>query len=347
MPEIDKYPTRYRIEYIEPGLMNYDDVGQGTVFVSREALDRMHASYVGKPVINKLHKELRPEEAFKLSDEEKQSLADGVIYNYGWLDNGRCYADCIIWDLETKKNIKNGYSASCAYMPTKVNPNGVWHGIPYDEEVVDGVYTHMAIVKKPRYEFAKIYELSSNFHNSISNEVIKIYQNSKEEHLMAKKKIFSFFKNNAMEDIVEEEKVNMDGAMVEIDGQQVPLSEVIAAYKEEKSEEAQGLEVQESQNNVINPEDEIDIDGEKVLASKLIEAYQKRASMANAEDPTDTPAEEVVDEAKQKENVKKNAHFNSLDNAVKNTFDGFKLIVESKDERVKRGNEKYGSGGKK
>jgi len=346
MNENNKYPQRYRIEFIEPGIISYKDVGQGTVFVSREALDRMMASYIGKPVINRLHKDLEPEEAFKLSDAEKQTLSDGVIYNYGWLDNGRGFADCIIWDLDTKKNIKDGYSASCAYMPTKVNKGGVWHGIDYDEEVTDGIYTHMAIVEKPRYEFAKIYELSSNFHNSISEKILSVYQNSKEDSMSFKTKVFKFFRNDMdTKPEVEEEKVNIDDAIVEIDGEKVPLSEVIAAYKEEKT--AGGDEGGEDQGNVINPDDEVDIDGQKVLASELIASYQRRASKANAEPPTDTKAEEVVDETKQKSNTKKdkpNENFKNLNNAIKNSFEEFSITVQSKDERIKAGKKKYGSG---
>jgi hypothetical protein len=350
MPDLEKYPQRYRIEFIEPGIISYEDVDQGTVFVSRDALDRMMSSFIGKPVINRLHKDLEPEEAFKLSDAEKQALADGVVYNYGWLDNGRGYADVIIWDLDTKKNIKQGYSASCAYMPTKTDRGDVWHGIPYDEEVIDGVYTHMAIVEKPRYEFAKIYELDSSFHNSMSEKVLSIYQNSKEDSMKKKKKIFHLFKNNIdaetekkpEDEIVEEEKVNMDDAILEIEGEQVPLSEVITAYKEEKVKDETG----EEGNNVINPEDEIDIgDGEKVLASELIASYQRRASKANAELPTDTTMEETVDEKAQKENSKKpNDNFKALNNSIKESCANVKLIVNSKVDRINKGKQKYGSG---
>jgi hypothetical protein len=235
-------------------------------------------------------------------------------------------------------------------MPTKTDRGDVWHGIPYDEEVIDGVYTHMAIVEKPRYEFAKIYELDSSFHNSMSEKVLSIYQNSKEDSMKKKKKIFHLFKNNIdaetekkpEDEIVEEEKVNMDDAILEIEGEQVPLSEVITAYKEEKAED----ETSEEGNNVINPEDEIDIgDGEKVLASELIASYQRRASKTNAELPTDTTMEETVDEKAQKENSKKpNDNFKALNNSIKESFANVKLIVNSKVDRINKGKQKYGSG---
>lgn len=351
----EKYPERYRIEFIEPGIISYKDVDQGTVFVSRKALDRMMSSFIGKPVINRLHKDLEPEEAFKLSDAERDSLADGVVYNYGWLDNGRGFADVIIWDLDTKKNIDQGYSASCAYMPTKTTRGDVWHGIPYDEEVVDGIYTHMAIVEKPRYEFAKISKLPSNFHNSISEKVFSIYQNSykKEDSMSVKTKIFKLFKNEIPEEKpqVEEEKINIDDAILEIEGDKVPLSEVITAYKEEKAEEGQmnaeeenPVVDEEDGSNIINPDDEIDIDGNKVLASELIASYQRRMSRANAEPPTDTQAEPTVDEKLQKENSKPNKHFKALTNSVKEGYTGIDLIVNTKAERCKVGKQKYGSG---
>jgi hypothetical protein len=168
-------PKRYRTEFIEPGVVSYEDSGQGKVFVSREALDRMKATFIGKPVVNVLHKDLTFEEAFKLSDEERESMADGIVFNCGWLPNGWQFADMIVWDLETQKNIDDRqFSTSCAYLPTEVNTGGKWHNIEYDEEVKNGVYTHMAIVKNPRYEKAKIYELPKEFQNSISDELIEI-----------------------------------------------------------------------------------------------------------------------------------------------------------------------------
>jgi len=161
-----------------------------------------------------------------------------------------------------------------------------------------------------------------------------------------KTKVFKFFRNDMdTKPEVEEEKVNIDDAIVEIDGEKVPLSEVIAAYKEEKT--AGGDEGGEDQGNVINPDDEVDIDGQKVLASELIASYQRRASKANAEPPTDTKAEEVVDETKQKSNTKKdkpNENFKNLNNAIKNSFEEFSITVQSKDERIKAGKKKYGSG---
>lgn len=171
--------------------------------------------------------------------------------------------------------------------------------------------------------------------------------------MSVKTKIFKLFKNEIPEEKpqVEEEKINIDDAILEIEGDKVPLSEVITAYKEEKAEEGQmnaeeenPVVDEEDGSNIINPDDEIDIDGNKVLASELIASYQRRMSKANAEPPTDTQAEPTVDEKLQKENSKPNKHFKALTNSVKEGYTGIDLIVNTKAERCKVGKQKYGSG---
>lgn len=348
-------PKRYRTEFIEPGVVSYEDVGDGKVFVSREALDRLRATFIGKPVVNVVHKDLSFEQAFKLSDKERESMADGIVFDCGWLDNGWCYADMIIWDLETQKNIdERMFSTSCAYLPTEQGNGGKWHNIDYETEVLNGNYTHMAIVKKPRYEQAKIYELPKEYRNSLSDEMIDILENkTKEKNNMAGekgKKVFFFFtpkKNEGAEpekkDEPVEEKINADESMVDIDGKQVPLSEIIATYQAEQEEMAKKEEVSK---NTLMPEDEVDIgDGKKVLVSELMAAYNRcNAAKKNAEqepEKENAEPEKTEEEKKAKENARKD-NFNILKNAVnKASIEHAKVMTA--EQRANLGKERYGS----
>jgi hypothetical protein len=347
---IDQYPKRYRIEFIEPGIVNYDDVDQGKVFVSREALDRMKSSYIGKPVVNEVHKNLTAKEAFKLTDEERESLADGVVYNCGWLDNGWCFADVIIWDLNTQDNIdKNGYSASCAYVPNEKSNSGKWHGFDFDEEVKNGVYTHMAIVKDPRYEGASIYELSNEYQNSKkADELWNQYLNSKkikEKHMSIFKFLLPKEKRNDLkpegeksEEIKENEDVpKAEDSYIEIDGNQVPLMELIKTWQAEQKEK-------EVMQNVINPEDEIDVDGKKIKAQELVDSYMRNKSKMNAEEtPEEIEKKKKEKEMEAKENAKGKNGFQKIENAMRNNDDAYKIVINTKDDRIANGKSRYGS----
>jgi hypothetical protein len=321
-----KVPKRYRAKFIEPGIISYEDVNAGKVFVSREALDRMRNSFIGMPVINWEHKDITPEEAFNMSDEEMKSVADGIISAVGVTDDGWDYADMLIWDLETQENIdSNGFSISCAYIPTEVGAAGTYHGIDYNEEVVNGQYTHMAVVQNPRYERATIFE------------------NAKQGEKTMAKRIFKFFKNDAppKEEPPKEEKVNMDDSVVEIDGQQVPVSELIKVWQGEQAEKG-------ATQNVLNAEDEVDIDGKKVKASELAACYKAAQTKQNADltlKPADTPTEDIIDadkNLKQNSKVEKNENFRKLENASQQA-EQFKPNINTKSERLERGKERYGS----
>jgi len=350
----NNYPKRYRIEFIEPGVCSYEDVDDGTVFVSRDTLDRMRSSFIGKPIVNEEHKTLSAEEAFKLSDDEKYSIADGVIYDCGWLDNGWCYADCMIWNISTQQNIKDGFSASCAYKPTEMAEGGKWHGFEYDGEVKNGIYTHMAIVNNPRYEGAKVYGIPEEIQNSKASELWSEYLNSikKENNNMAEKgKVFNFFfpkeKKNEVEDKERKEMqppgteekldmINAEESYIDIDGEQVPLSKLIEIYVAEQQEQ-----------KMINPDDEINVNGQKIKASALADSY-KRNKMKTNEETDKKKEKDNADEEDEKKKEEKQNNFKKLENAMgKSQANGYQIVISTKADRIAVGSEKYGTRGNK
>ena len=355
MENDQKWPKRYRLEFIEPGIISYEDIDQGKVFVSNEALDRMSKSYIGKPVVNFLHEDLTPEQAFKNGD-DLESRADGVVYDVGKTDNGWHYCDAIIWDDETQQNIsEKGFLESCAYTVDEVGPSGQYHGIDYDEEVVNGTYTHMAIVNNPRYERSKIYELPSSYENAIADQITRVFENSKKENDYMSNIFKLIFNSKKKENQTppekdpkepEEKGINRaEDSVVEMEnGEQVPLAELVAAYLDgEDSETGSGT--------VMNMDDMVDVDGEQVPVKDLYAAYQASQSNQNAELPQDTVAEPMV-----KENSivpktpvveeKPNKHFTVIKNAAI-TGQGVDPELNTRTERLKRGRDKYTLGGEK
>lgn len=328
------YAKRYRTEFIEPGIISYEDQEAGTVLVRSRALDLMLKSFIGKPVVNEDHIDLTPDEAFKKSDADQTALADGVVTDVGKGENGWYWADLLIWNEATIKNIdENGYRTSCAYVPDKVGPEGQYHGIPFDEEILGGAYTHMAVVKDPRYEAVTIYENSKTPASA-----------GKRSKLMPKKfKLFGTKKNMAPPPPPPEEKpeegMEMEGAYIEVDGERIPVEEAVNAYKQNKENEVQPMA----------PEDTIDIDGEMVSGADLAAAYKAAKGAQNAEPPQDVKGEPVVDESLQNKKAepengeqKKNAHFKAVKNAAtKSPVE--KIKPNTRSNRLKAGKERYGT----
>lgn len=158
---------------------------------------------------------------------------------------------------------------------------------------------------------------------------------TKESKADAKKEPVKNSKQNNMEVEVEEDEdeqtMNMDDAYVETeDGAKIPLEELVSAYKSRK----------ETQRNVLNEDDEVDVDGESVKVSELMAAYQS----TNAVDPQDDDAEPVVDEAKQNvQNAKADPkNFGKVKKAVQNSEgEAPKPDVSTRADRIARGKERY------
>lgn len=219
------WPKQYRCSFIEPGVVFYQDLGicsvcgdqracgnagdacqtEGeTVLVKQDALAKMAQSFVGKPVIDVIHKDVS-------ADTVANGEADGIVTRV-WLDDksGWWMCDFLVWSPEAQKHCEsNTYSVSCAYEPTDVDEvGGEYHNIPYAEEIVNGEYTHLAIVTSPRYEGARI------------------FVNSKGGKMSWKFWEKGARKNAAPLDPLKE--------LVDVDGKQVPLQNLYDSMEEEK-----------------------------------------------------------------------------------------------------------------
>ena len=324
-------PKRYRALHITPGVVDYTENGKRTtVLIRKTALDQMNRSFLGKPVFNFTHKTVDPEKAFDFTSEEIEEQAAGVISNVGYdVESGYYFADMMIWDEETQKNIdEKGFLVSNAYIP-EVEKGGVYNNVPYDEEVIGGEYYHMAIVEEPRYGDVKIFE------NSKKVKPMKFKLFGKKEEV----------KKNASDPPVEEGKkpedemaLNADSVLVDEQGNEYPISELVAAYKEGKG-------AKEEDKPVINMEDTMDIDGEQVSVKDLYDNY---CSRKNAEPPTDKPLESVVDNAIKANSSdsgkeKPNDHFKTLKINASKGAEPEKVVVNTERERIKRGASRYGS----
>lgn len=266
------WPRAYQCNFIEPGLVFYQDLGPckvcGTnftcgegkcetegemVLVDQDALAKMASTFVGKPVIDVIHKDVQP-------DTVAEGDADGIVTRV-WLDGetGWHCAEYLVWNPETQKHCESAaYSVSCAYEPTEVDESGgEYHNIPYADKILNGTYTHLAIVTSPRYEGARI-QLVNSKGGTMS---WKFWEKGQR-------------KNAAPIDPSKE--------MVNVDGKDVPLKELYDSLPEEKKEE----EKYNDDTMLQTPK------GDKTLG-ELKQAYRnKMKANANGEDiKTSAPAD--------------------------------------------------------
>jgi Uncharacterized protein conserved in bacteria (DUF2213) len=144
------WPSFYECNFLEQGLVSYEDVGQGIALLKKETIDKMIPSFIGKPVIDKRHRDISPD--------NYEQFAVGYITDI-WFDAATGWYRCkfILTDPKARESIENGYGVSCSFKVSGVGSGGEWHAMKYSEEIVKGEGEHLAIVDTPRYEECRIF----------------------------------------------------------------------------------------------------------------------------------------------------------------------------------------------
>lgn len=158
--------------HLEPGIVTYDneDGSKTTYLLTREAIAKMRKSAEGKPIVGRSgnydHKKVQPTDFV-------EGEVDGVVVESfdnpesGWED-----VRFLVWDKDTKSKCLEGFQLSCAYVPTETDDTpGLWHNCPYDAIILNGEYTHVAVVPNPRYEGATI--LANSLKGGIVDNMLK------------------------------------------------------------------------------------------------------------------------------------------------------------------------------
>jgi hypothetical protein len=289
-------PKSYKIRFIEPGLISYEDQQAGTVLVEKSALDRMAPSFKGCPVIfvPEHHNDADKDTAFDFEDVGANPPSGIVSGSPYWGDDGWQWVDVLIWDEAAQEAIAKGFNASCAYIVDEEGEGGERNGLAYNAEITNGHYIHMAIVPRPRYNEAMILANSKGGH-SVAINIFRKKENAAPVAPPIPKKPEAAPVAPAMV------KNEADpGTVVMLpSGGQATLAELIAAYKATPGAQ-----------EPLDMDDMVDVDGQQVQVSELVAAFEAGKGAGaeapaapevaeNAEAPTDAPAEPVVDTAKQ------------------------------------------------
>ena len=332
---MNDYPKLLTVQsFMVAGLVSYEDTGDGVFLLRKETLDKMMPTIEGRPVVI-------GHQPITLKNLEDKAV--GYVTK-GWFNTETGQFDCeiLIKDSDVYDDIKNGNNkVSSAYQVTDLGDGGKYLGQDYEAEILDGTFTHLAIVDNPRYPDAKI------LINSLNGE----------------QEMGLFNKNN-------DEKFEVTASdTIEYNGNVYPIGELVNSYvlhneDEEKNEDEKRDEEEEKTNkrngckrnedDKDNEEDEKkneDSDDDLVskvrkIVAEMLEKKdedEEKKNKRNEEkdkENEDKDKDNEDDEEKNEEDKKENRNALRLRNSY-NSPRQASYGVSTRAERIKNSNAKY------
>lgn len=336
------FPKYYYTRHMQAGLCGYEDE---TILVDTDAVVKLGNTFKGKPVYIQ-HQDVKMETLKEDAVGYVQNTFMGVD---GWL-----WSEIMITDDEAHAVIAKGWAVSNAYIPTEWGSEGSKNNLPYDREVLNGEFTHLALVPNPRYEGAKIYTpeqyqaRNTQLVNSLAHSkptpkkgfVMKFWK--KEEVSDASTADFVEYTNDKGETVtksVEEMKnaleaeakqAEVKAKKVLVNGKEMTVAELTKAYEKlnaKKKNEADEKENEDDEKENEDDEDEKENEAELVTETRV------------NEDDEDLENEDDEDEEKTNSNPN---HFKTMKNAhMKNSVPV--ATYQSRNAKIARGRELFSS----
>lgn len=208
--------------FIEKGVCTYNDE---TIYLSQSTLERAMHSMKGRPVVIK-HQKVNPA--------NMQDHAVGYVTDSGQFDSFDAGFTCpfLVFDDKGKEVIAKDYSVSCAYLPKAFGIGGTWHNTPYDREVTELEFTHLALVPDPRYEDAKIYEnsMDNTTEETYNMDKIEVEQGFLTSLIELAQKPFLNSKKEEKEEPKDKEDAKIDDDEMEYEGKKYSKKELVNAF---------------------------------------------------------------------------------------------------------------------
>jgi hypothetical protein len=320
---------RFRCHFIEPGVVDYSDVGCGIELLRRETIDAALNSAISNP-LTKGHISTRINSF--------DGISHGAIDKVGYDDAERMYfCEGEITTDEARGLIKRGQKPSCGYTVTSFGPGGRYNNVPYEREITGIKFHHLAIVENPRYQEAD-FRLNSKTGKPVMFKFIKTLLRPKE---------------GGGEETVREEGNLPADTTLEINGKPVRLNDVIKAKVDADAKEAR--------ENAISEDAEIEYaPGKTAKLSVLIAAHRANEAASDCDesdedkkkkkDDDDAKAREneVAKKAKDAESRANSTAYRVLQNAQKSAPPVIERAnsANTLQEQIQRGQERYGSSAK-
>lgn len=215
----NEFPVVKRIvNFLTAGLVDYSDVNDGKYLLRKEAIEKMLPTLEGRPLVVG-HQEIDPN---KLDE-----VAVGYITKGYWNpDTGSFDCEVLVKDPEVLNPNKN--AVSCAYIATEFGEGGRYSGIEYDAEILNGEFTHIAIVDNPRYNDAKILV---NGIKGAKGMIKRFFSNADEAKDEKKSEDEKKDNEDDRKDNEDEVKSLSPEDVVTIDNEDVPMKKLIEVYK--------------------------------------------------------------------------------------------------------------------
>ena len=324
---MNDYPKLLTVQsFMVGGLVSYEDTGDGVFLLRKETLDKMMSTIEGRPVVI-------GHQPITLKNLEDKAV--GYVTK-GWFNTETGQFDCeiLIKDSDVYDDIKNGNNkVSSAYQVTDLGEGGKYLGQDYEAEILDGTFTHLAIVDNPRYPDAKI------LINSLNGE----------------QEMGLFNKNN-------DEKLEITTSdTIEFNGNEYSIGELVNSYilhnEDEEENEDEKRDEEEEKTNKRNAckrnedkdyKDNEDEDEEKKnedsdndfvsKVKKIVSAMleKKGEDKKNEDKEKDNEDEEEENEEEKKENRNALRLRNSYNSPRQSSYG-----VSTRAERIKNSNAKY------
>ena len=143
--EGDEKGRPFKSRFLQAGLVKYDF---GVCLLQKESIDKFIDTFKGCPVVIN-HKD-------NITESDKVGVVQNIWFSEqdGWF-----WCDGVLTDDKAVELVENGYNVSCQYAITDYSNNTekkLHNGNPYDKEILNGLFEHLAIVDNPRYEGAYI-----------------------------------------------------------------------------------------------------------------------------------------------------------------------------------------------
>lgn len=265
--EIDKNKEqgkarKFVSKFIEPGLINYQDIGFGQCLLKKVTIDKFINTMIGCPVI--INHQI-------VDKSNVKDLAVGYVTNV-WFnpEDGWYYCDGILNDEDAESLIGQGYSVSCSFEITDVDESGGVHNDNfYDTEILNGNFRHLALVENPRFREANIAMNESSKVKKFLGLFNRKVNNKKGSEVMVKNanneskydKIKAIMEDDSLTEAEKDEKI---AALVKGSADNESEKDKDADNKCAKNENgADDMDSEKEEDNADNESDEDDEEEEK------------------------------------------------------------------------------------
>ncbi len=264
-------PKVYLGIHFLPGVAEYAEPGRDPyrIFINEDTIRKMNPTFKGRPVY--VH------HVDEVNLKDIQTEADGyVVDSFFNAADGKTWVKFIIVSDKGHEAIRNGWRLSNAYVPKSFAPGGLWNGVSYDKEVMDGEYEHLAIVNNPRYDESIILdEEQFKEYNDKKQLELKKLSNSKGE----KKSMFSFFKKTKVENELELESMSVT----------LPRSKVEKTLAK-LINDADESEMNADEPMMANGDHHVMVGPDKMTVNELVAKHLEMMKEKNASDEADKAA---------------------------------------------------------